>query len=506
MIRLLIVDDEKTIRNGLAFAVPWNEHGYIVVYTAKNGIDALHFMKTHYADIIISDIKMPRMDGLTLQKEIRKKYPQLPFIFISGYEDFTYAQAALKNGAFSYILKPIDVDELLQEVDRACEVYHLQSENMPLKQIIDRNFFGLEKKWDFTDYEHLEESCMSNYFCIINIRCQHTDMHSQLFLVAFQEKIQQILVKCFTIPNCALVESSSRGIIFCVMNTSQDALKYAIYQFVQTLTSQLKEYSTTLFGVWTGGIYRGIDRLIDSYVESFDNNSFRYFNQHHDLAVPDSVFFDVYSQLFGSEDLIISFLLQNHVSEAKLYLEEQKDYITAQQLSVEDSRLYLRHLLYRYIKALLDINPSIELPPEIQSYGLFAFMNTPQMFQKLYEYFDMIQTQIKPISTVSSSNNIKTVKHYIQENYADPYLSLSTIAAHISLNASYLCTEFTKSENMTLSSFITNVRIEHAQNLLLYSEMRIADISLAVGYLNATYFSTTFKKVTGQTPSEFRKQ
>lgn len=198
--------------------------------------------------------------------------------------------------------------------------------------------------------------------------------------------------------------------------------------------------------------------------------------------------------------------MQNHVSEAKLYLEEQKDYITAQQLSVEDSRLYLRHLLYRYIKALLDINPSIELPPEIQSYGLFAFMNTPQMFQKLYEYFDMIQTQIKPISTVSSSNNIKTVKHYIQENYADPYLSLSTIAAHISLNASYLCTEFTKSENMTLSSFITNVRIEHAQNLLLYSEMRIADISLAVGYLNATYFSTTFKKVTGQTPSEFRKQ
>ena len=190
MIRLLIVDDEKTIRNGLTFAVPWNEHGYIVVYTAKNGIDALHFMKTHYADIIISDIKMPRMDGLTLQKEIRKKYPQLPFIFISGYEDFTYAQAALKNGAFSYILKPIDVDELLQEVDRACEVYHLQSENMPLKQIIDRNFFGLEKKWDFTDYEHLEESCMSNYFCIINIRCQHTDMRSQLFLVVFQEKIQ----------------------------------------------------------------------------------------------------------------------------------------------------------------------------------------------------------------------------------------------------------------------------------------------------------------------------
>ena len=97
MIRLLIVDDEKTIRNGLTFAVPWNEHGYIVVYTAKNGIDALHFMKTHYADIIISDIKMPRMDGLTLQKEIRKKYPQLPFIFISGYEDFTYAQAALKK-------------------------------------------------------------------------------------------------------------------------------------------------------------------------------------------------------------------------------------------------------------------------------------------------------------------------------------------------------------------------------------------------------------------------
>ena len=71
----------KAIRNGLTFAVPWNEHGYIVVYTAKNGIDALHFMKTHYADIIISDIKMPRMDGLTLQKEIRQKISSAPLYF-----------------------------------------------------------------------------------------------------------------------------------------------------------------------------------------------------------------------------------------------------------------------------------------------------------------------------------------------------------------------------------------------------------------------------------------
>lgn len=504
MIRILIVDDEHTIRRGLELSIPWKEHGFQVVGTAKNGIDALNFFQTNYADIVISDIRMPRMDGLALQEEIKKKYPNIPFIFLSGYEDFDYARKALQFGAFSYLLKPLDTNELLGELKRACERYHLKSENIPLKQIIERNFYGLEKHWDFTNYEYLETDYLNNYFCVLNIRCHMDDMRSQLFLMTFQKKLQDIALDCFTQHNSALIESSSRGIIFCVMNANQDILKYTINTFINAISIKLDDYATTPLGIWTGGVYRGITRLIDSYVESFENASYKYFNTAKEEASY-NLSFDIYSHLFDVEDSIIAALYKGDIDEAKSILDIQLDFSLQNKLNADDIRLYLRHLLHKYLRAVKSENPTLVLPDEVHSYGLFSMLTISEMFSKLYECIEIISAVTKPASVSHATLVMDKIKDYIADNYADPYLSLSSIADHVGLNPSYLSTEFAKNEKIGLSSYITDFRMEHAKKLLLRTDMIVSEISKATGYMNPTYFSTTFKKATGMTPSQFRK-
>lgn len=505
MIKILIVDDEKTIRKGLSLAVPWKEHGYEVVYTAKNGVDALDFFQKDYADIVISDIKMPKMDGITLQQELHKKYPDLPFIFLSGYGEFKYAQEAIKYGALSYILKPVDVDELLNEVNRACEQYGLKTENQPLKQLIERNFFGLEMNWDFTDYEYLEKAYNENYFCIINVRCKYNDMRSQIFMMAFQARIQDALAKQFTSRNAALVEATSRGVVFCVMNKNKESLKYGIHRFIEILNEKMEDYSSTDFGVWTGGVYQGIGKLVDSYVESFEENTYVYVRSVEKKKSSELLFFDVYSELFSTEDEIISLLLQNEIYKAMEQLEKQKDLALQQHMQGDDVRLYLRHLMYRYMKALKEVNPCLSLPEEIQISSALACMSISEMFEKMYKIILQIHEDTPPLPIKQSETNIKKVKKYIEDNYSDPYLSLSAIADYVYLNASYLSTEFAKKENITISNYITNIRMEKAKQLLLHSEMRISEISTAVGYINSTYFSTSFRKATDYSPSDYRK-
>ncbi len=504
MIRILIVDDEHTIRRGLELSIPWKEHGFEVVATAKNGIDALDFFQTNYADIIISDIRMPRMDGLALQEQIKKKYPNIPFIFLSGYEDFDYARKALQFGAFAYLLKPLDTNELLAELKRACERYNLKSENIPLKQIIERNFYGLEKRWDFTNYEYLEVDYQNNYFCVLNIRCHMDDMRSQLFLMAFQKKLQDVVLDCFTQDNSALIESSSRGIIFCVMNSNQDILKYTINTFVNAISIKLDDYATTPLGIWTGGVYRGITRLIDSYVESFENASYKYFNEAKETASYD-ISFDTYSHLFDKEDTIIAALYKGDLIEAKTILNDQKDFLLKNRLSADDARLYLRHLLHKYLRAIKADDPTLALPEEIRSYGLFSMLTISEMFSKLYECIEITSALTKPVSLSHTDQTIDTVKEYIAAHYSDPYLSLSSIADYVGLNPSYLSTEFTKKEKIGLSNYITDIRMEHAKKLLLRTDMIVSDVSKSTGYINPTYFSTAFKKITGMTPSQYRK-
>lgn len=332
------------------------------------------------------------------------------------------------------------------------------------------------------------------------------DMKSQIFLMAFQKKLQDMVLEGFTQKNSALIEASGRGIVFCIMNADKNQLKYTINTFVNSISARLGEYASTPLGIWTGGIYQGITHLIDSYVESFESNTFRYFNQVNENQSNIEECFDTYSQLFDHEDAIITTLFSGNLTAAILLLEDQKTFLTSNNHSSDDARLYLRHLLHKYLRGIKSANPNLMLPDSFHSYGTFALMTIPEMFEKLYQSLEQISKLVAPVSVNHGTQTMDKIKGYIDKNYPDPYLSLSSIADYIGLNASYISTEFAKKEKKGISNYITDIRIEHAKHMLLHTDKTVAEICDAVGYLNPTYFSTTFKKATGLTPSQFRKQ
>ena len=119
MLKILFVDDDAVARRNMAQRIDWNDLGWDLVYTARDGVDALEYMKENRPDIIISDIKMPIMDGIEMAKIARDYYPDLFFIFLSGYKEFEYAKQALALDAINYLNKPIDNSQLLDVLRRS---------------------------------------------------------------------------------------------------------------------------------------------------------------------------------------------------------------------------------------------------------------------------------------------------------------------------------------------------------------------------------------------------
>lgn len=121
--KILIVDDEAIVREGLKKCLDWEEHGLEIAAVAENGARALEYVREQLIDIVITDIKMPMMDGLELLRKSKEIRPDTIFLILSGYDDFEYARQALRYGADDYILKPIKEEELLDSLNRICEKY-----------------------------------------------------------------------------------------------------------------------------------------------------------------------------------------------------------------------------------------------------------------------------------------------------------------------------------------------------------------------------------------------
>lgn len=120
MIKLLIADDELHIRRGIAASVPWADHGVQVVGEAADGLEGLRLTEEHRPDVVITDVRMPRMDGLELAEKLRERFPAVKVLLLSGYADFAYAQQAIRLGVTEYLLKPFGAEELLEKVLAVC--------------------------------------------------------------------------------------------------------------------------------------------------------------------------------------------------------------------------------------------------------------------------------------------------------------------------------------------------------------------------------------------------
>jgi Response regulator containing CheY-like receiver domain and AraC-type DNA-binding domain len=178
--KVLILDDEKKIITLIKRVIDWNSLNCIIIGEAYNGIDGLELIRTEKPDIVISDVKMPGLDGITLMRQIKDEIPNLYFIFISGYGEFEYAQSALNMGALGYVLKPLDGQQLAELLMKGIEKLRQNEENRTLKVIANN---GIEEYLDTVD------SYVANEF----YNCFNSEIEDRMIISIRQNELKDSL-------------------------------------------------------------------------------------------------------------------------------------------------------------------------------------------------------------------------------------------------------------------------------------------------------------------------
>jgi two-component system, response regulator YesN len=466
MLSMLTVEDEPWISKGIEKMLPWQQYNIEIIGNARNGEIALELIELHKPDIIITDIRMPVMDGLSMLEQLNKKMPYDPkIIIISGYNDFDYAKKAIEFGVSNYLLKPIDPDELKITIETIIN----QIEN--------------EKQ----ERENINIIQLKNY---IYERIAHSEKHIDEDMF-FPYKYYLFIFSLTPIPDetmkgigCYFVLRMGSQHIYVVYGDSYEILKNK----VNTNLKQLQK----CYPCGISEIHSGNDFSVEhAYTEAIQN--LKYYSGDEKNTT------NQVRLTIEEESKLLSALKRGE----KEWFSQQLNEILSKNQTLEESWIILFQL---YIVISKYFN--IENNSELTQYWLKEFKSISQ-WDDLYRWksicFDPLIESIMSKWDKHSKDHSLQARLFIEENYHNTALSLDMVAEYLELSPSYLSVLFKKETGINFTSYITKKRIEEAKKLLVQTKLNLNEISRAVGFNDVKYFIKVFKKEVSLTPNQFRE-
>ncbi|MDY3854145.1 MAG: response regulator transcription factor [Butyribacter sp.] len=510
---VFIADDELIIRQGLKCIIEWEELGFQIIGEAANGEDALHFITDNNPDVVMLDIRMPKITGLDVVKKIRQNGYRGKVIILSGYSDFKYAQAAIRYGVEYYLTKPIDEQELLETVQEIGQIlqaeaeqrntldrYRDQARSIILCDILAGNailapFDLAELNLDATKYQVVIYEKYSHHAADMSYR------FADLLKVTNEDNSSY---ENITIDNNE------------ILLLKGDFIIQKFFEFLEHYEREQKPQTNSpldsLF-ITYGRIVTSIDEVHTSYNEALRLLQRRFFceNKQHTIGyneLPEVAHKETYE--LNAEALqdycerLIGFIQaakRNQVAETLCELEQNLYYAS---VTIPEIKLFLTDL-YLSIKEKISHlyhNENIPFPGNteiISCIGEKYYLYEIILF--FTEQFEMI---MRSIGNPSSNGVMDDIINYIEHNYMNN-IKLENIAPLFGYNSSYLGKIFNKKAGMGFNMFIDQVRIKHSKELLANTDLKVYEIAEKVGYRNVDYFHTKFKKYVNQSPAEYRK-
>lgn len=527
---ILIVDDEELIRKGIIARLEYLDLKPQNIYEAENGIQVFEILKNHGVDIVITDIRMPDIDGLDLIKQIKPLYPKIQFIIISGYAEFSYAEQAIKLGVKSYLLKPISSEALKKTMEEVLsnleESEYLNktiregtrtiAENKRLlfeKSINDllrngeihkdnnndfdvvNNVFPIKNRWvmlgiiniDGDSYEHkqfgykdieLIHFSIRNVFIELQSRCDKIIVNNlansnQLFAMISADNKNQLrkeAERLFIQLQNLIWRYLSISLTIGVSSAREGSLNECITQAQEAFLQRMIHGNSNLY------CYDDIKLLsVDNFPTSEINMLSQYIERH-----------DV-----GNIEFMINEILSN---------ERVKN----------SNATYIRIIWIRIVNILLKVSNTnfTKEPKNGEKLVLnFEVLDSFQSLEELRNYLyslvlDCIQTDEN--MDINSKSKIKLAIKYITDNYNFD-IAINDLSEKFSMSPNYFSTIFKRETGQTTVNFIKDIRIKKACEYLIHSDKSVVEISKEVGYDDSQYFFRVFKKATGHTPLEYRR-
>ncbi|MFR1727093.1 response regulator [[Clostridium] hylemonae] len=534
MLKVFLVEDESVIREGLRDKIPWEQYGYRFVGEAADGEMALPLIRKARPDVLITDIKMPFMDGLSLSKMVRTEFPKIKIIIISGYDDFEYAREAIEAGVDQYMLKPVTraalrkvllelKEKIAQDVQQDAYRSQFQSEMREYEQFSRRQFFekvlggGEISVKDI--YEEagklsleLSASCYNLLFlCLQEKAGTLSDGRAERFMRRQEEVLHYFLRHPQYIPfrwnaNCY-------GVLVKAENGQMEELTEKALEHIRQICSQEEDQMD-----WYVAVGRPVERL------SLLSECYRSVNHYfaYRFIMPDLHLL--------TESTLASYLTpgeENNIGDvdpSKMAPEIIRDFLSRGSSSeihdfVESYLQSIREALEsRMFRDYVVLNIRFTVMAYMESIGAEQEEYVEEMDHKLwdinmkpsevFDYFvDTLQAAVCIRDRRSSYQSGRALRHaleYIDSNYAMESLSLSSVAAEADVSASYLSAVFSQSMQKTFIEYVTEKRMEKAKKLLRATDKSSGEIALEVGYKDSHYFSFVFKKTQGVSPREYR--
>lgn len=499
MEKIIVTDDEYFSRKALVKLL--EKTGLVeVCYEAESGIEVLEYLKENTADIVLTDIKMPEMDGLQLAEHLMKEYPDIITIIVSGFSDFEYAKTAMKCGVREYLTKPVKKDELKEVLQRTLERIKEQREedNQSLREAALKYL----KFSDVVIQPHLSR-------LVLGIE---NDAFSYQ-IVIFQTEKNGHMKKAYTFiaqydwtPISVTLFVHSKEIVVCLKAGTESELKkneLICDKIIQTVGKMNMALFAAGSGICTGvsSLSQVYESLIDAMNERLTVNRCQYYSANKkEKQAPNIIFSNLDSQAVYDGVLEYQYkrawepverflnLLQGPGQQNNLYSGLQKIFLSisqgCQNRAEADSEQDMRKILFN-----LDSN------------YMYQFRSLDEIRIYIQEILDEVcRKSERNVSLVGQ------IKEYVEEHYQEE-ITLNIIAQEqFFMNPSYLSRIFKETTGMAFSKYLTEVRMTHAKSLLKNTRFRVNDIAGYVGYNDVSYFIQTFKKLMGMTPEQYRQE
>lgn len=519
--KILIVDDEELTRTGVIASVDWGKLGITEIFQADDGVNGLKLAMQEKPDIILCDVRMPRMDGITMLERIEKQSPDTVVVFMSGYSDKEYLKAAIQLKAIDYIEKPIEADELRKTLKKAVE----RCSMIKLQTIADEaheSTTASELAYRFTMPYRPNSDAVDSLCRKLSEHHGHGGFKE---VTTFIVKIREIPEEPRVIPDIhealdgylssmnmhsIYTEKKSYNIIFHVygdIKPSEGTLRKVADQ-ISSLMTDFSDYYIAI-----GDSVSGKENVYKSYSSAVILLQNSFFMPSKSVITKDMYEADKASKSLNLADIrelsseFMTAIESSDKSKAVSIMDElgtldgSTDVLENQLKAIYHDMLL--HLFKTRKKQSLATDLSIENQETIMNIIEECFS-----FNELHdELKEKTESFFKDTEGEAVDNPvIRMICEYISNHYSDSDLSVKSISDYAALSTSYACTYFKNETGMTLNQYITEFRMKKAKQLLTDPRNKVNDISAAVGYNDGNYFTKSFRKFTGLSPSEYREQ
>ena len=553
MYGVLLIDDEVNIRDSSRRIVPWEQHGFSVVGEAGNGLEALEMLEEVRPDVIITDIRMPYLDGIAFIREVRRLYPDIVLIILSGYDEFTYAQTAIRYNVSEYVIKPVttqDMEALLERVrtqldeerDKALDVKRLTNLfEQALPMLREKFLVSLLSPLRSGDRRELVQRAKD----------YGLDLDHDLYIVALFEPedfpgpegidtahLTPLAMHGVAEDAFAIAAEGERPIVF--LNENQVILLFRsrnmsgsqgfidlfvkhVLRSCRQLTSWMARYLARPSPIAVGSPEKDIRDISRSYMEAL-------IALNYSATLPDQALLYIGDLKHGETSDA------TRITPRRLDPSLRSELATAIKTGVEEQITALVDKLAA--ASVMDGSPDagavgsflvemLSFFAELaSSYGwnLYDIMatGTPEERDPLGEMLAAssfgkadkwcaqvavkLHGHIAGMRRNSQNRFIENARGHIFERHADPAFGLEQVCDLIGVSTSYFSSIFRKETGETFIRYLTLVRIDHAKELLRNTELKSYEIAGEVGFSEPNYFSFSFKRLTGVSPSQYRQQ